>query len=165
MTTMNVTDGTKVILTIMDTVSGTSANVVPGAASNGLEIPTIQDITVSASPGTVNYSTLDSSASSAFTTVNENSISLNVLVDDDVFFGAANASNEVANVGLFQTSKNKTECYFSVSFEGTGTTGLNYISGQGFIGGLAPSASIDQAVWISPVEIIVNGELSKGTTP
>jgi hypothetical protein len=162
MATLNVTDGTKVILTIMDTASGTSANVVPGAGGNGLEIPTIQDITVSASPGTVNYSTLDSSASSAFTTVNENSISLNVLVDDNVFFGAANASNEVANVGLFQTSKNKTECYFSVSFEGS-AGGSNYISGQGFVGGLAPSASIDQAVWISPVEIIVNGELSKGT--
>lgn len=164
MATMNVTDGTKVILTLMDTASGTSANVVPGAATNGLEVPTIQDITVNATPGSVNYSTLDSSSSSAFTTVNENSISLNILVDDDVFFGASNASNEVANVGLFQTSKNKTECYFSVSFEGTGS-GSNYISGQGFIGGLAPSASIDQAVWISPVEIIVNGELSKGTTP
>jgi hypothetical protein len=37
------------------------------------------------------------------------------------------------------------------------------LKGSGFIGGLAPSASIDQAVWISPMEITVNGDLTKAT--
>lgn len=158
---MNVTDGTKVILTVMDVASGTLANVHPSTGTNGLVVPTIQDVTVNATPGTVRYSTLDSSASSAFTTVNENSLSLNLLVDDAVFFGdGANAVNEVANVGLLGTSIAKSEVYFSLTFEGTGS-GANYITGKGFIGGLAPTSSIDQAVFISPCEIIINGEITK----
>jgi len=159
MAVINVTSGSQAILTL----GNTSLLAVPGAA-NGLVVPLVQDINVGTTPGTVRYSTLDSTASSAFTTVVENSISLNMLLDDDVFFGASNASNEVANVGLWSTSNDKTEVFFSVAFEGT-DSGDYYLSGQGFIGGLAPSASIDQAVWISPMEIIVNGNLSKTTLP
>jgi len=134
---------------------------VPGV-TNGLVIPLVQDVTVSASPGTVRYSTLDSTSSSAFTTTNENEISFNMLLDDDVFFGLTNTDNEVANVGLLSTSIAKTEIFFSVAFEGT-DSGDYYVSGKGFIGGLAPTASMDQAVWISPGTIIVNGELTKST--
>jgi hypothetical protein len=159
MAVINVTSGSQAILTL----GNTSLLAVPGAA-NGLVVPLVQDINVGTTPGTVRYSTLDSTASSAFTTVVENSISLNMLLDDDVFFGASNASNEVANVGLWSTSNSKTEVFFSVAFEGA-DSGDYYLSGQGFIGGLAPSASIDQAVWISPMEIIVNGNLSKTTLP
>jgi len=160
MAVMNVTDGSKVILTVIDVASGTLANVHPSTGTNGLQIPLIQDVTLNATPSTVRYSTLDSSASSAFTTVNENGLSLNVLVDDDVFFGASNASNEVANIGLLGTSIAKSECFFSLTFEGTGS-GANYVTGKGFIGGLAPSASIDQAVFISPLELTINGEITK----
>ena len=44
----------------------------------------------------------------------------------------------------------------------TGSTDY-YVHGTGFISGLSPSASMDQAVWITPMEIIVNGELTKAT--
>ncbi len=62
---------------------------------------------------------------------------------------------------MIETSKDKTEVFFSVAFNQGNTTGEYYIKGKGFIGGLSPSASIDQAVWISPMEIVVNGELTK----
>ena len=52
--------------------------------------------------------------------------------------------------------------FFSVAFEGT-DSGDYYVSGKGFLTGLTPTASIDQAVWISPMEIVVNGELTKTT--
>jgi len=84
------------------------------------------------------------------------------LLDDDVFFGLSNTTNSVANDGLWTTSNSKSEVFFSVAFEGA-DSGDYYISGKGFIGGLAPSASIDQAVWISPMEITVNGDLTKST--
>ena len=155
MAVINITAGSQAILTL----GNTAPLAVPGA-SNGLALPTVQDITVNAGTQTVRYSTLDSSASSAFTTVNENEISLNMLVDDDFFFGASNATNLVANVGLLQQSINKTETFFSVAFEGT-DSGDYYISGKGFIGGLAPSAAIDAAVWISPMTIVVNGEIAR----
>jgi len=117
---------------------------------------------VNASPGTVRYSTLDSTSSSAFTTVNENSISLNLLVDEDIMFGADDSNvNTVIDKGLFVTSTEKTEVHFSVSVTGTGTTGDIFIAGKGFIGGLAPTASVDGAVWLSPCELIVNGELTR----
>ena len=154
---INVTSSNQAILTL----GNTSLLAVPGA-TNGLVVPLVQDVTVSAAPGTVRYSTLDSTASSAFTTTNENEISFNMLLDDDVFFGLTNTDNEVANIGLLSTSIAKTEIFFSVAFEGTDTDDY-YVSGQGFIGGLAPTASMDQAVWISPGTIIVNGELTKST--
>ena len=157
MAVINVTSGDQAILTL-----GNVAPDADGLIAGGLQIPFVQDITVNATPGTVRYSTLDSTASSAFTTVNENSISLNVLVDDLVMFGNATATgNSVEIDGLLPTSINKTEVYFSVAVTGTGTTGDINISGKGFIGGLAPTASIDSAVWLSPMEIIVNGELTK----
>ena len=155
--TINVTSGTQAILTL----GNSSVEAVPGNAA-GFVIPLIQDITINATPGTVRYSTLDSPSSSAFTTVNENGLSMNILLDNDSFFGNSNViNNTVATNGLFNTSKDKTEVFFAVSMTGTGTTGDVYISGQGFIGGLAPTASIDAAVWLSPMEIVVNGELTK----
>jgi len=151
MAVINVTNGTQAILTL----GNTAPLAVPGAAG-GLVVPFVQDITVNATPGTVRYSTLDSTSSSAFTTVNENSISLNVLVDETVMFGeSGNTTNSVALNGMFDTSVNKTEVFFSVAVTGTGTTGDINISGKGFIGGLAPTASIDGAVWLSPCELIV----------
>lgn len=169
MSVINITDGTKAKLILGDN----AAQVVPSGSTpgehltdvDGLDIPLMQDVTVTATPGTVRYSTLDSDASSAFTTVNENSISLNILVDDGVFFGDDDLTeNSVALNGLFNTSKNKTEIYFSIAFEGEGAE-KRFITGKGFIGGLAPTASVDQAVWITPMEIIVNGELTAAATP
>ena len=154
---INVTSSNQAILTL-----GNSQVLAAPGVTNGFVVPLVQDVTVSAAPGTVRYSTLDSTASSAFTTTNENEISFNMLLDDDVFFGLTNTDNEVANVGLLSTSIAKTEIFFSVAFEGTDTDDY-YVSGQGFIGGLAPTASMDQAVWISPGTIIVNGELTKST--
>jgi hypothetical protein len=165
MAVINVTNGTQAILTIGANASATvaTAQAVPSATPGaGLVVPFVQDITVSAQPGTVRYSTLDSPSSSAFTTVNENSISLNLLVDETVMFGTGGSNvNLAVQDGLFGISTDKQEVSFSVSITGTGTTGDIYIAGRGFIGGLAPTASIDGAVWLSPCEIIVNGELTK----
>lgn len=155
---INVTSGSQAILTL----GNTAPLAVPGA-TNGFVVPLVQDVTVSATPGTVRYSTLDSTSSSAFTTVNENEISFNMLVDDDAFFGNALVTlNSVATNGLLTTSIGKTEVFFSVAFEGA-DSGDYYVSGKGFVGGLAPNASLEQAVWISPGTIIVNGELTKAT--
>lgn len=159
MAVINVTGGSQAILTL----SNASAAAAAPGGTGGLVVPLVQDITVSPTTNTVRYSTLDSTSSSAFTTVNENTVTLNMLVDDAVFFGdGANVTNSVAADGLLGTSTGKVEVFFSVSFEGT-DSGANYVSGKGFLSGLAPSASVDQAIWISPMEIIVNGELSKGT--
>jgi hypothetical protein len=157
MAVMNITAGSQAILTL----GNTEALSLPGAA-DGMVIPFVQDVTVNAAPGIVRYSVLDSSSSKAFTTVNENSVSGNMLVDEDSFFGLSGATNTVALNGLFATSTAKTKVFFTVAFEGA-DSGDHYIKGSGFIGGLAPTASMDAAVWLSPVEIIVDGELTAAT--
>lgn len=157
MAVMNITAGSQAILTL----GNTEALSLPGA-TDGMVIPFVQDVTVNAAPGIVRYSVLDSSSSKAFTTVNENSVSGNMLVDEDTFFGLAGATNTVALNGLFATSTAKTKVFFTVAFEGA-DSGDHYIKGSGFIGGLAPTASMDAAVWLSPVEIIVDGELTSAT--
>ena len=157
MAVINVTAGTEAILTV-----GTTASMAEPAGTNGLVIPLMQDVTVNASPGIVRYSVLDNASSKAFTTVNENSISGNMLLDEDTFFGpaAAGGLNTIADDGLFKTSTDKTEIFFSIAFQGS-DVGDHYISGQGFISGLAPTASMDAAIWLTPIEIVVNGELTK----
>ena len=157
MAVINVTSGSQAILTL----GNTQPLSVPGV-SNGLVVPLVQDITVNGTTGTTRYSTLDSTSSSAFTTTNENTISLNMLLDEDTFFGASNTDNKIANDGLLTSSISKTEVFFSVAFEGSDSSDY-YVSGKGFISGLSPSASMDQAVWITPMEIIVNGDLTKST--
>mgnify|MGYP003148498941 CR=1 FL=1 len=155
---INVTAGNQAILCL----GNTSVLAEPDNAAV-MTVPFVQDITISAAPGTVRYSVLDSSSSQAFTTVNENSVSGNMLVDEDAFFGnAAVTLNNVAKLGLFATSVAKTEVFFSVAFEGADSAD-HYIEGKGFIGGLAPTASMDAAVWLTPIEIIVNGELEAKT--
>ena len=157
MAVINVTAGTEAILTV-----GTTAAMAEPAGTNGLVIPLMQDVTVNASPGIVRYSVLDNASSKAFTTVNENSISGNMLLDEDTFFGpaAAGGLNTIADDGLFKTSTDKTEIFFSIAFQGS-DVGDHYISGKGFISGLAPTASMDAAIWLTPIEIVVNGELTK----
>jgi hypothetical protein len=154
---LNITAGSQAILTL----GNTEALSLPGA-TDGMVIPFVQDITVNAAPGIVRYSVLSSPSSKAFTTVNENSISGNMLLDEETFFGLAGATNTVALNGLFATSTAKTKVFFTVAFEGSDSLD-HYIKGEGFIGGLAPTASMDAAVWISPVEIIVDGELEADT--
>ena len=153
---INITSGNQAILSF-----GTTAAMAAPGGTDGIFIPLVQDVTVSAAPGTVRYSTLDSSSSAAFTTTNENEVTFNMLLDEDTFFGNASLTqNSVAELGLLTTSINKTEVFFSIAFEGADSTDY-YLHGKGFIGGLAPTASIDAAVWLSPGSVIVNGELSK----
>jgi len=156
---INVTDGSQAIIAIGNSsVTGS----IGGAGS--LEIPFVQDITVNASTGVTRYKVLDSSSEKAFTTPSTNQITLNCLVDEATFFGnAGGTANKVTNDGLFGVSNDKTLLYFEVSFNGdTGGTSKT-ISGQGYLSGLAPSVSMDQAVWITPVTIEVDGDLTAGT--
>ena len=157
MAVINVTSGSQAVLTL----GTTDAMSLPGG-TDGLIIPLMQDVTVSATTGSVRYSVLSSPSSSAFTTVNENSVTLNMLLDGAVFFGdGASATNTITNKGLLETSIDKTEIFWSVAFNEGNTTGEYYVKGKGFLTGLTPTSSMDAAIWITPMEIIVNGEITK----
>ena len=156
MAVINVTSGSQAVLTL----GTTDAMSLPGG-TNGVIIPLMQDVTVSATTGSVRYSVLSSPSSSAFTTVNENSVTLNMLLDGAVFFGDGTSTNTITNKGLLETSIDKTEIFWSVAFNEGNTTGEYYVKGKGFLTGLTPTSSMDAAIWITPMEIIVNGEITK----
>ena len=156
MAVINVTAGLQATLNL----GTTEAMSLPGGA-DVLAVPLMQDVTVSATTGTTRYSVLSSPASSAFTTTNENSVSINMLVDGDTFFGDGSSTNSILNKGLLETSSDKTEIFWSVAFNEGNSTGEYYVKGKGFLTGLTPTASMDAAVWVSPMEIVVNGEITK----
>ena len=156
MAVINVTAGLQATLNL----GTTEAMSLPGG-TDVLAVPLMQDVTVSATTGTTRYSVLSSPASSAFTTTNENSVSINMLVDGTTFFGDGSATNSIQNKGLLETSSDKTEIFWSVAFNEGNSTGEYYVKGKGFLTGLTPTASMDAAVWVSPMEIVVNGEITK----
>lgn len=131
-------------------------------AANVLSVQNMQDITVNNSTGIFRYKTLDSGSESAVTTPATNQLTLNVVVDDADFFGDVAGNSTVQTSGLFGTSNNKTEVHFRVYFDGT-DSGSNYLQGQGYIAGLAPTVNPDSPLWVTPVTLEVNGDLTKGT--
>ena len=106
------------------------------------------------------FKTLDNTAESAVTIPATNQIALNCVVDETAFFGTGTGSDDDAKEnGLFGLSKNKTKVYFNVYFEGTDSTD-RFVSGEGFVAGLAPTVNMDSPVWVTPVTIEVDGDLT-----
>lgn len=155
MAVINVSAGSEAVLHL----SATEANAI--VAANALVVPQMQDITINNSTGVFRFKTLDNTAESAVTTPATNQLSLNVVVDKTTFFGSGVATTDTAvETGLFGVSKNKTKVYFAAYFDGT-DTGSKYLSGSGYISGLAPTVNMDSPVWVSPVTIEVDGDYTE----
>jgi hypothetical protein len=114
----------------------------------------MQNITINNSNGIFNWTTLDSQDQAAVATPATNSIAANIVVDPGQFF--------TASTGFFDLSANKTLVQFRAYFNGT-TTGAKYVSGQGYINGLAPTVNPTAPVWVTPINIAVDGPLTSGT--
>ena len=125
--------------------------------SSGYVIPTLQDVTINNAAGVFNWTQLDTFAQLAVSTPATNSISGNMVLDSTVFFTGSNGVE-----GLFNLSNDATEVYFRVYFNGKGS-GAKYVSGSGFITNLAPTVNPTAPVWVSPITISVNGDITTGT--
>lgn len=153
---INVSAGSQALLALSN-VAGLSS---VAADSNALIVPQMQDITVNNTTGVFRWKQLDSTAEKAVTTPATNQITLNVVVDEDTFFGdGSNTINNVVANGLFGASKNKTKVYFAIGFEGA-DTGDEILTGAGYISGLAPTVNMDAPVWVTPVTIEVDGDFT-----
>jgi hypothetical protein len=158
MATINVSAGNEAVL-----VLGQSAANANFTANAGLVVPSMQDITINNSTGVFRWKTLDSTAENAATTPATNQLSLNVVVDTAAFFGTGTAGDDdVKEKGLFSVSKEKTKVYFRAYFNGTDSTS-KYLSGEGYISGLAPTVNPDAPLWVTPVTIEVDGDYAVGT--
>jgi len=127
------------------------------STSTGYVVPALQNVTINNAAGVFNWTQLDVFSQLAVSTPATNSIAANMVLDSTTFF---TGSNSVA--GLFDLSNNATEIYFRVYFNGRGV-GAQYVEGSGFITNLAPTVNPTAPVWVSPITITVNGNLTADT--
>jgi hypothetical protein len=100
---------------------------------------------------------LDSTSQLSVATPATNQISGNIVVDTATFFAATNGVD-----GIFDLSNNKTLVYFRVYFNGK-TTGSKFLGGSGYLSNLAPTVNPTAPVWVTPIQISVDGDLTAGT--
>ena len=138
--------------------------------ASGLVIPALQNVTINAANDVFTWTQLDSTAKKQVATTSTNSISMNLVVDDALFFGTtlnSTATDTAAAQGLMGFSRNKTLINFILKFVESGSnqaTADRYIKGVGYITGLAPTVSADSPVWVTPVTITVSGEYTVAAT-
>jgi len=142
-----------------------SLSVNANSGDTGLTVPSLQDITVNAANDVFTWTQLDQTAKLQVATTATNSLSSNLVLDQETFFGTdpsvgSNlASATAAELGVFGLSTFKALCDFELYLgdESDGSAGKT-ISGVGYVTGLAPTVSADAPVWVSPVTITVSGE-------
>lgn len=127
---------------------------------SGLAIPSLQDITVNAANDVFTWTQLDEGSKKQIATTATNSLSMNLVLDQDTFFGTVGSGGTTAvESGIFGLSSDKTLVVFDLYLgdESDGSTGKT-ISGSGYVTGLAPTVSADSPVWVSPITITVTGD-------
>lgn len=123
------------------------------AVTGDLVIPTLQDVTVNAATDVFSWAQLNESAKLQVPTTSTNSISTNIVVEEDTFFGTAGGTaGSAAKLGLMGLSTAKTLVDFDINLGG------KTISGKGYITGLSPTVSADSPVWVTPVSVTCSGE-------
>lgn len=161
---INPAPGTTSQIVLKLDVASSESDLTLGATP--LTVPALQDITINAANDVFTWSQLDSTAKKQIATTSTNSISMNLVVDPDTFFGTTLASvqtDTVAAQGLMGLSRNKTLVTFSLKFQEGGASD-KFIKGTGYITGLAPTVSADAPVWVSPITITVTGEYTVSAT-
>lgn len=161
---INPAPGTSSQIVLKLDVASSETDVTLG--SSPLTVPALQDITVNAANDVFTWSQLDSTAKKQIATTSTNSISMNIVVDPDTFFGTnltAGQTGTVAEQGLLGLSRNKTLVTFSLKFQEGGVSD-KFIKGTGYITGLAPTVSADAPVWVTPITITVTGEYTAAAT-
>lgn len=141
-------------------VSTDTANVANGA----LSVTCLQDVTITNSTGIYSWTDFCSTDMNKITTPADNEISTNIVIDDIGWFGNAAAGNTTAAYnGVAGLSINKIPVSFRIVMNGDNSTAnAYYYEGVGYISSLAPTASPEAPVWVSPLTIAVNGQFSTG---
>ena len=134
-----------------------------GNANLTLSIPFIQDLTITNSTGVYAYTDFSDVDQRKLSTPADNKLSTNVVVDNLAYFGnSAATANSAAYLGIASLSTNKNVLDFEVYWNGTATDAYTY-TGTGFITNLAPKTSPTAPVWVTPLDIAVDGAFTVGT--
>jgi hypothetical protein len=155
---------------ITTNTTGTQPVIVIGlnganlADSNvAITVPFVQDVTITNSTGVYTYTTFSDTDQRKLSTPADNKIGTNIVVDSEAYFGnVAATANTAAYYGIASLSINKNSLDFKIFWNGS-NTGAYYYSGSGFITNLAPKTTPTQPVWITPMEIAVDGSFTEAT--
>lgn len=134
-----------------------SSTATIASTSTGYSIPALQDITINNAAGVFNWQQLDQFSQLSVPTPATNSITANMVIDPTTFF-----TGSASNPGLFDLQNDATLVYFRVYLNGK-LTGSKYIAGQGYITNLAPTTNPGAPIFVSPITISVDGDLTAGT--
>lgn len=132
--------------------------------TGNITVPALQDITVNASNDVFSWTQLNEGSKLQIATTSTNSLAMNLVLDQTTFFGNTAVANTTINYsGIFGCSTNKTKVDFDLYLGDTDTGGAGkFISGAGYVTGLAPTVSADAPVWVSPITITVTGDYTVG---
>ena len=131
-----------------------------GSDPTGLSIPSLQDVTVNAANDVFSWTQLDAAAKKQIATTSSNSLSMNLVVSQDSFFGTGTAATTTAaGAGVIGLSTQKAIVEFDLFMgeESDGGAGKT-LNGTGYITGLAPTVSADSPVWVSPITITMDSD-------
>lgn len=128
------------------------------ADATGLNVPALQDVTVNNANDVFTWTQLDQGSKLQIATTATNSLSMNIVLDQDSFFGTGPGTTAAAK-GIFGLSKDKVRVEFDLYLgdESDGSAGKR-LTGFGYVTGLAPTVSADSPVWVSPITITVDGD-------
>lgn len=152
MANLNVSSPSNFVSLLISSDAGalnTTTNDWVVSTATTIVVPALQDITVTNNNGTFRWVQLDSQSRRVVATPATNSLNFNIVLDDTAFFTGASTTK-----GLFDLSNSKTKVYFKFSWGGGST---KYVTGSGYLAGLAPKVTPDQPVWLSPLVIEVDG--------
>ena len=128
------------------------------STNTDLLVPSLQDITVNASNDIFTWTQLDEPAKKTIATTSTNSLSMNLVLSQDSFFGTTGSAGTTApakGIMNMSTAKDLVEFSLYMGDESDGTAGKT-LSGTGYITGLAPTVSADAPVWVSPITITMD---------
>jgi len=133
-----------------------------GTDSTGLVLAAVQDVTINNANDVFTWQQLDQGSKLQIATTATNSISMNIVLDQNTFFGVTTVGEDAQTAGIFGLSKDKTKIDFEIylgdkSDDQSGSSGKT-LSGEGYITGLAPTVSAQSPVWVSPITITVDGD-------
>jgi len=133
-------------------------------ATTSITIPFIQDLTITNSTGVYSYTTFSDVDQRKLSTPANNELSTNIVIDDTTFFGSNAIGTTAAELGLMSLSSNKNPLDFQVFWAGktTGTTD-RVTTGTGFITNIASKTSPTAPVWVTPLNIAVDGGMVTAT--
>lgn len=142
-------------------VSTDTSNV----ANASLDITCLQDVTVTNSTGIFSWTDFCATSINKITTPSDNEVSTNIVIDEDGFFGDGGTANAVS-YGVAGLSNNKIEVSWRLVMNGNiSTANAHYYEGTGYLSSVAPTVSPDSPVWVSPLTIAVDGDMTIGQNP